>query len=330
MKVLLAGGAGQLGCCLRDRMPSAWQVAAPARQELDIRDGAAVAACVTRLRPALIINAAAYTRVDCAEGDARTAHEVNALGAGHLAHAAAQVGARMVHVSTDYVFGGDLGRPYCETDATGPLNVYGESKLAGEIAVARALPDALIIRTSWVFSEYGHNFVRTMLRLAAAGAAPSPRGQTPPAACVAESRGAARLRVVDDQCAYPTYAGDLAALIVALARQGAAMPAGLFHYCGSGEAAASAQPEAPVSWHVFAQSVFACAALLDVRFPAPRLEAVSSHDYPLAAKRPACSALSGGKLAALCADMPDAALALRSWRAALPRVVSRLLGPPPA
>lgn len=342
MRVLLTGGTGQLGRCLRDCMPSAWQVAAPARHELDIRDRLAVAACVARVSPALIINAAAHTGVDRAEDEADAAYDVNAQGAGNLAHAAAQAGARMVHVSTDYVFSGNLGRPYREADATGPLNVYGKSKLAGEIAVAQALPDALIIRTSWVFSEYGHNFVRTMLRLAVEGAGPMAAAcnHGPSTARTAAGRDAAPIRVVNDQWAYPTYAGDLAVLIVALARQRTGLPAGLFHYCGSGVAAAPAQfqvqaglatagatPEAPVSWHAFAQSVFACAAQLDMRFTVPRLEAVSSHDYPRAAIRPACSALSGEKLAAWCADVPDAAPALRSWRAALPGVVGRLLGP---
>lgn len=223
IRVLLLGGSGQLGRCLRDRRPGDWELLAPESAQLDIRDRLAVDAAVARARPGLIVNAAAYNQVDQAESDPASARAVNADGPRFLAEAAARAGARLVHVSTDYVFDGLSGRPYTETDAARPLNAYGASKLLGEQAVLRALPTAVIVRTAWLYSEYGRNFVKTILDRARAGQA---------------------LSVVDDQTGSPTYAGDLAQAIVGLGRLPDA-GGGIYHYSGRDV----------LSWYAFARRI---------------------------------------------------------------------------
>ncbi|MFT0545103.1 dTDP-4-dehydrorhamnose reductase [Allopusillimonas ginsengisoli] len=299
--MLLTGGTGQLGRCLLDRMPSAWQVVAPSRHDLDISNAQAVQSVVQALRPALIINAAAHAGVDQAEDDVQAAYAVNAHGAQNLARAAARVGAGMLHVSTDYVFDGSADRPYTETDAPGPLNIYGRSKLEGETAVLQALRQAIIVRSSWLFSEYGQNFVRTMLRLAA--------------------NGVGQLQVVDDQLGFPTYGGDLADVLIALASHMPNVAPGVYHYCGAGD------ETRPVSWCEFAQAVFNCAGQISPSLQLPVLLPVSSSDYPAAATRPVFSALSCKKLAGieLAGGQALSPLLHRTWRAALPRVVRQLL-----
>lgn len=301
MIVLLTGSSGQLGRCLLDRMPSAWQVVAPSRHDLDISNAPAVHSVVQALRPALIINAAAYTGVDQAEDDVQAAYDINAHGAQNLAQAAARVGAGMLHVSTDYVFDGSADRPYTETDATAPLNVYGHSKLEGETAVLQALPQAIIVRSAWLFSEYGQNFVRTMLRLA--------------------GNGVGQLRVVDDQLGFPTYGGDLADVLIALASHMPNVDPGVYHYCGAGD------ESRPVSWCEFAHAVFNCAGQASPSLQLPVLLPVSSTDYPTAATRPVYSALSCEKLAKIELADGQALLPLlrRTWRTALPHVVQQLL-----
>lgn len=166
MKVLLTGSKGQLGSCFQDRLPAGWEIWATDSDVLDITDLNAVRVAVTNFQPNIIVNAAAYTAVDKAETEHELATLINKVGPENLAVAANEVGARLVHVSTDYVFDGTASTPYIETDVTNPLGMYGLTKLDGEIAVAAVQPEAIIIRTAWVFSEYGNNFVKTMLRLA--------------------------------------------------------------------------------------------------------------------------------------------------------------------
>ncbi|MGB6106038.1 MAG: dTDP-4-dehydrorhamnose reductase, partial [Pusillimonas sp.] len=268
----------------------------------DIADPRAVSRRVADDSPDWIINTAAYTAVDRAEGEAAQASAVNELGATHLAQAARDAGARLLHLSTDYVFDGGLNRPYTEQDAAGPLNEYGRGKLRGEHAVLRIAPQSLVLRTSGVYSEYGHNFVKTMLRLAAGGQP---------------------LRVVADQFACPTYAGDLANAIIGLIERGradgygrergqglgqAGPVAGIYHYCGA----------TPVSWHAFARHIFQCARQWDGRFPVPDLKAIPASGYPGAAARPAYSVLSCEKIRAL-------GIESRPLQATLPAVVRALM-----
>lgn len=211
MRVLLTGAYGQLGRCLLDRVPAEWILLACGSAELDITDRPAVERVVKKFRPDVIINAAAYTAVDKAETDRIRAMKVNAIGPENLAIAAHQQGARLIHLSTDYVFDGSKKTPYTESDLPCPINFYGLSKWEGEKRVFSVLPDAVVIRTSWVFSEYGANFVKTMLRLA-------------------ETRS--EISVVNDQFGCPTYAGDLAQAIITLASRAEAAGVYLLWRCG--------------------------------------------------------------------------------------------------
>jgi dTDP-4-dehydrorhamnose reductase len=266
-------------------------VHAAGRDELDVTDGAAVADTVARLAPRLVVNAAAYTAVDRGETEPAAAYAVNRDGPAHLARACALTGAPLVHVSTDYVFDGTNRAAYSEDDAVAPLGVYGASKLAGEEAVRAALDRHLILRTAWVYGVDRGNFVRTILRL-----------------------GAERelLRVVDDQRGSPTAAADLAGAALAVARRllEHAPPAGgfgTFHCAGGGE----------TTWHGFAREIFRLAAARGVRVP--RLEPITTADYPTPARRPANSVLDCARLARVYG------IRLRPWRAALAETLDRIL-----
>ena len=211
MRLLVTGAAGMLG---RDVTAAAERaghdVVALARRDLDITDQAAVRRAVSDARPAAVVNCAAWTDVDGAEADEAGATAVNGHGAGLLARAATDAGALFVHVSTDYVFGGDATEPYVESSPTGPATAYGRSKLAGEVAVRQAAPRHAIVRTAWVFGPHGRNFVDTMRRLAAE------RDE---------------VTVVDDQEGCPTYTGHLAAALVEVAERGLT---GTLHVAGAG------------------------------------------------------------------------------------------------
>ncbi|MGC8343593.1 dTDP-4-dehydrorhamnose reductase [Pantoea ananatis] len=260
MRVLLTGAYGQLGRCLLDRFPADWITLACGSAELDITDRCAVMRVVKKFKPDVIMNAAAYTAVDKAETDRTRALKVNAIGPENLAEAAKQIGARLIHISTDYVFDGLKKTAYTENDPPCPINFYGLSKWEGEKRVFDVLPEAIVIRTSWMFSEYGNNFVSTMLRLA-------------------ETRS--ELHVVNDQYGCPTYAGDLAQAMITLAD----MPEkrGLYHYCG----------DVAVSWCEFAQTIFV-AAQQDVV-----VHGIISSHYPSAAIRPARSVMNSDALSTI-------------------------------
>lgn len=283
MKILLSGANGQLGRCFQDLVSKTDTVLALGSQELDISNLQAVLSVAEEFRPDIIINAAAYTAVDKAESDAGRAAAVNCHGPENLALAAKQVGARLVHVSTDYVFDGSGTEPYLETDAVNPLGVYGQTKLAGELLVRSILPEAIIIRTAWVFSEYGNNFVKTMLRLA---------------------KDRPELGVVADQVGCPTYAGDIAAAIVKLVTDNA--PGGIYHYCG----------DRSVSWAEFAQAIFAEGEKAGVLSRQPKVNFISTEQYPTPAKRPAYSVLSTAKIA----DFYQPS----DWQAALAKIIPTL------
>jgi dTDP-4-dehydrorhamnose reductase len=244
MRLLVTGSAGMLGT---DVVALATHdVVALARAELDVTDGEAVRAAVRDVRPDAVINCAAWTDVDGAEAAEDRATAINGDGAGHVAAAAAEAGAFVVYVSTDYVFPGDAASPYTEADPTGPRTAYGRSKLAGERAVAAAAPDAhAIVRTAWLFGPHGRNFVDTMLRL-----------------------GAERyeVTVVDDQVGCPTYTGHLAQALLTIAETRAH---GVLHVAGGGQC----------SWWDLARATFTAAGLpvtvrhgrtADLARPAPR------------------------------------------------------------
>ena len=254
MKVLITGAGGQLGQALISTIPDHAQVVAATSAELDIGDAAAVQSYVAAAAPQLLINAAAYTAVDKAESDRETACRVNGDAVGFLAQAASKAGARLVHVSTDFVFNGTAGMPYAPGAPTAPLGVYGASKLRGE---QQAGEGALIVRTAWVYSSRGNNFVRTMLRL------------------MAERD---ELRVVADQIGTPTWATSLADGIWKLAAAGAD---GLYHYTDSGAA----------SWYDFAVAIQEEALAIGLLDRAIPVLPIPTSDYPTPARRPHYSVL---------------------------------------
>lgn len=264
MKVMITGCLGQVGHCLTEQANAAgYTTLAVDYQELDITDRTAVMHLVTTFSPNVIINAAAHTAVDRAEGEEQASYAINRDGPTWLAQAAQACGAILLHISTDYVFRGDKEGLYQEQDAVSPQGVYGASKLAGELAVAEHCRRHLILRTAWVFGEHGNNFVKTMLRL----------GMQRPS-----------LGIVADQFGGPTFAGDIAQALLTMARQ-AHEPDfhdwGIYHFAG----------EPHVSWFQFADHIFSAAqqqALLPVL---PTLSALSTEEYPTPARRPQNSRL---------------------------------------
>lgn len=262
MKVLIAGAGGQLGVDLVAALGEAGhQVAAFDRGALDLADGERVQAVLASERPDWVANCAAYTNVDGAESDAAAAFAVNRDGAGTLAQAAAANGARLVHVSTDYVFDGENSRPWQETDPARPLGVYGQSKWAGEEAVRAVMPGAVVLRTAWVYGAHGKNFVKTILRLAA-------------------ERDA--LGVIDDQVGCPTWTRDIAAAIGVLIGADAE---GTYHYTNEGVA----------SWYDLATAIVEEGRSVGFELRA-RVRPIPTEDYPLPARRPAYSVLSKRKI----------------------------------
>jgi dTDP-4-dehydrorhamnose reductase len=274
MKILLTGAAGQLGREMAPRLAPYGEVigidraAVPgvsASLQQDLGDAAAVERLLEDVGPALIVNAAAHTAVDRAEEEREQAFRLNAELPAWLARWARINGAPLLHYSTDYVFAGDARRPYCEDDKTAPLNVYGESKLAGEQAIAESGCRHVTLRTSWVYSGHGHNFVLTMLRLGA-------------------ERDA--LEVVDDQLGRPTWARNLARVssrLVERWRTGAGSDSlsGLYHYADG----------TAVTWYGFAEHIFRVAHRLGMIDRVPQLLAVGSNRFQQAATRPAYSVL---------------------------------------
>ncbi|MEL0579545.1 dTDP-4-dehydrorhamnose reductase [Pectobacterium punjabense] len=281
MKVLLTGANGQLGRCFQDRLPAEWEILATGSNELDITDLERVAKVVKSFQPDAIVNAAAYTAVDKAESEPEIAESINVHGPQNLAIVATKYNVRLVHVSTDYVFDGSATEPYNEDSTTNPLSVYGNTKLAGEQAVTKVSPEAIIVRTAWVFSEYGNNFVKTMLRLA---------------------KERDTLSIVNDQRGCPTYAGDLAQAVISLLEKN--VEGGVYHYCGDEE----------VSWYEFAQAIFTEAVHKALLNKAPTLTPITTAQYPTPAHRPAYSTLAGEKIEGL-------GIALSDWQSALKKTI---------
>ncbi|GAM56906.1 dTDP-4-dehydrorhamnose reductase [Vibrio ishigakensis] len=266
MKLLITGCDGQLGRSILERIPSGLCVAAFSSKQLDITHQKQVFSLIREQRPDYVINCAAYTAVDNAEIDADICNQVNRDGALYLAESTKELGATLIHFSTDYVFSGETMRPYSETGSTKPINIYGLSKLAGEEAVRECNEKHIIMRTSWVFSEYGNNFVKTMLKVGAR---------------------LSEVSVVKDQLGGPTYAGDLANAVLSIIEklEKGLKDYGTYHYSGVPY----------VSWADFAETVFSKAEKADL-FPAPSLLHVSSEEYRSRAKRPKNSRLSNDKI----------------------------------
>jgi dTDP-4-dehydrorhamnose reductase len=257
-------------------------VAVVGRPELDLENVTSIDRVVAAVDPSAIINAAAYTAVDRAETETESAFRINSDGAAALAGVAMRRGIPFLHVSTDYVFDGRKQTAYDEDDIPAPQNVYGSSKLAGEIAVTEACPDAAIIRTSWLYSPYGVNFVRTMQRLS----------ETQPV-----------VRVVSDQRGTPTSAVDLADALLKIMEQlqsaGHRGRGGVYHLAGREE----------TSWHGFAAAIFGC--LARHRWSVPKLQAITTAEYPTPARRPQNSCLDSSRVER------DFGVRLAPWQSAL-------------
>ena len=283
MKVLIAGAGGQVGRALAAAAPEALTVLAATRTELDITDRAGVDSLVNDFGPELIINAAAYTAVDNAESEPEAAYRINDLGARNLAEAAAAANARLIHISTDFVFDGTQCRPYAPAAEPAPLGVYGASKLAGEKSVLASLPGrALILRTAWVYAATGHNFVLTMLRLM-------------------RERGA--VRVVCDQIGSPTAAASIATAIWAFTLRPEI--SGIYHWSDAGVA----------SWYDFAVAIAEEAAGCGLLPGLPGLTPIMTEEYPTPARRPGFSVLdTRASIDAIGIQPPH-------WRASLRRVL---------
>ena len=285
MRVLVTGATGQLGRELvRVFSRSGCELVTPSRQEMDFMVPGQVAAVVQGYRPDWVVNCAAYTRVDQAESEPGAAFTVNRDSAGRLAQAVAESGGRLLHVSTDFVFDGRQSHPYREDDLPNPLSVYGQSKLEGERAVLAALPDATVLRTAWVYGAHGHNFVKTMLRLAAEGKP---------------------LRVVSDQVGTPTWAADIAAAIRSLIDGDAT---GMFHYTNAGQ----------TTWHGFATAILAEAGHRGFDVRTQSVTPIPTTDYPTPATRPAYSVLDTHKIRAC---LP---VAVPEWRDSLKNMLKEL------
>lgn len=285
MRVLIFGATGQVGRALTQRAATRGiEIEAPGRAVADLADPPACAAAIVATRADAAINAAAFTAVDRAESEPELAHRINAEAPGAMAAAAAARGVPFLHVSTDYVFDGTPGRAWREDDMPAPLNVYGASKLAGERAVTAAGGTSAILRTAWVFSAHGANFVKTVLRLGA-------------------ERD--RLRIVDDQRGCPTSATDIAGALLTMATalvagRGAR---GIFHFAGA----------PAVSWADFAEALFAARG-----GTIPAIERIPSSAYPVAAERPKNSVLDCARIAA------TYGIAQPDWRPRLREVIGEL------
>ncbi|WP_213739124.1 dTDP-4-dehydrorhamnose reductase [Bradyrhizobium sp. dw_411] len=290
--LLIAGKNGQVARCLRDlAFQQNIPIVAVGRPELDLEDKASIDRVLDAVEPSAVINAAAYTAVDRAETEPAAAFAINCNGAAEIADAARRRRIPFLHLSTDYVFDGEKKSPYVENDITAPLNIYGASKLAGEVAVLKAHPGAVILRTSWIYSPYGNNFVKTMLRLS----------ETQPI-----------VKVVDDQRGAPTSAAELASAVLKIvARLQSAGDrdddAGIYHLAGEGEA----------SWHEFASAIFA--SLVRRRRPVALLRPIGTDEYPTPARRPRNSCLDCSRAERVFG------VRLASWRSSLEVCLDQLV-----
>lgn len=288
-RVMVTGAGGMTGSEVSERARAAgWEVCALSHAELDVTDSFAVREVFRQFRPDVAINAAAYTAVDHAESEPDVAAAINTEGPRNVACAAEELRIPIVHISTDYVFDGRARSPYMPEAAPNPLNIYGKTKLGGEDAVRSETEDYVVVRTSWVFSHRGSNFVRSMLRLAAE------RDE---------------LRVVNDQVGRPTAAGDLAdaLLVVADRLVENRKLQGTYHFANAGE----------TSWFAFAQAIFADDARPRAVAP-PQLVPIQTREFPTEAQRPAYSVLDSSSFSSAFGVVP------RPWREALHDTLARM------
>ena len=285
MKILVTGVTGQLGGEVATAFKRlGHEVIATDRQTLDFLLPAQAADLVRSQQPDWVINCAAYTQVDKAESEPAAAFTVNRDTPAQLAQAVAEYGGRLLQVSTDFVFDGRQTRPYVEGDAPNPLGVYGRSKLEGEQAVLVALPTATLLRTAWVYGAHGHNFVKTMLRLAGEGRP---------------------LRVVSDQIGTPTWTSDIVTAITALVDR---QVSGVFHFTAAGE----------TSWHGFASAILEEASRIGFEIKTDSVEPIPTTDYPTPAARPAYSVLNTEKIKPLLSAL------VPGWRDSLKNMLQEL------
>ena len=285
MKILVLGCNGQLGRCLYDQLEKTdHNVIYTSRDQIDITDFDATKSLIKQISPDIVINATAYTAVDKAEQDQDKADLINHLAVANIAASCNELDCWLVHVSTDYVFDGTSKMPYKEDDQTNPQGVYGDTKLKGELVIQSSGCRHIIIRTAWVFSEYGNNFLKTMLRLGAE---------------------LSELRIVGDQIGCPTYAQDIANAIVVILEslKSKELHSGLYHFGGN----------VCCSWAEFSQAIFDEALELKVIASKPNVVAITTKDFPTLAKRPAQSQLNSDKLkVTFGVDPSDFMLGIRS------------------
>ncbi|MEG4405202.1 dTDP-4-dehydrorhamnose reductase [Microcoleus sp. MON2_D5] len=287
MKILLAGGSGQLAQELQPILLSSGEVIALDRTHLDLSQPESIRQAMAEIQPNLVVNAGAYTAVDKAESEPELANAVNGIAPGILAEECEKLGASLIHFSTDYVFDGSHGSAYLETDSTNPLGTYGKSKLAGEEAIRKAGNRHIIIRTAWVYGNGGKgNFVKTMLRL---------------------GKEREEIRVVADQIGSPTWTGDLAEAISQIIPRLGPESFGTYQYTNSGVC----------SWYDFAIAIFEEAAQLGFPLKIQRVIPITTSEYPTPAKRPAFSVLSTVKISALLGTYPP------HWRQGLRQMLGR-------
>ena len=289
MKILVLGSKGQLGQCLYDQLATTdYNVIYTSREQIDITNFEITNSQVLEISPHVVINATAYTAVDKAEEEAQVADCVNHLAVANIANICNQLDCWLIHLSTDYVFDGRSAVPYKEDNLTNPSGVYGRSKLKGEIAIGLSGCKYLIIRTAWVYSEYGNNFLKTMLRLGA---------------------NRDELRIVKDQIGCPTYAQDIAKTIVSILSlmDLQESSSSIYHYCG----------DEPCSWYDFARAIFSEAESQGLKTPR-HIKAITTGDYPTRAIRPAYSVLD-------CSQIESSFNVTRSnWRDGIKIVIDRL------
>jgi dTDP-4-dehydrorhamnose reductase len=291
MKVLVLGSKGQLGQCLNDQLANTeHEVVYTSRWQIDIAEFEVTKAQILGISPDIVINATAYTAVDKAEEEHQAADLINHLAVSNIASICNQLDCWLIHVSTDYVFDGHLEVPYKENNQTNPQGVYGDSKLKGEVAIKASGCKYLIIRTAWVYSEYGNNFLKTMLRLGA------------------DRR---EISIVGDQIGCPTYAQDIAKSIVTILSclYLKSLSSGIYHYCG----------DEPCSWYDFACAIFLEAEVKGLKIPS-YVRSIATADYPTPAIRPAYSVLD-------CTKIESVFDVTRSnWRNGIKIVIHRLQG----
>ena len=290
MKVVVLGAKGQLGRCLSDQLVGTiHDVTLAARADIDIVDLEGVKAKLLTLNPDVVINASAYTAVDKAEEEADKANEVNNVAVGNLAQICASINSVLIHISTDYVFDGLASVAYKENMEPNPQSVYGKTKLLGELAIQESGCNYLIIRTAWVFSKYGNNFLKTMLRL---------------------GKERDELSIVGDQIGCPTYAQDIAKAIVTILTgiESHNVSWGIYHYCG----------EEVTSWFSFAEAIFYEAKHSGLIVNSPKLTEITTSEFPTLAKRPAFSVLDTAKITNDWAAQPC------DWKAAVKLVIDNV------